>query len=160
MNYLNAISEYFPGVEAYTTGSPDVYEDLVFTTGSVTLQEVVDAHLAAVKTDRIIALSQDAEAEIISGFESTALGESYLYDSDLEDQVNLIGAASLGKNTYYACRNVSSGVKSYIMHTNLQMKQVLEDGANVKLAALTKFNGLRDQVYAATTVAEVNAIVW
>lgn len=118
-----------------------------------------DELLAIAKTKKIFEIDNDCKKAIISGFESSALGSSYRYDSTLEDQTNLIGAASLNVDIDYACYDTNN-IKAFRPHTVAQLKQVLIDGLQVKLQCLVKARELKDQVGTVDTISEVNAIVW
>lgn len=98
-------------------------------------------------------------AAIVGGFSSSALGASHTYDSELEDQLNLIGAVGLGIDLPYRCAD-ANGVKEFRLHTAAQLKQVAADGAMVKLAALENAATLKAQVQAAADAASVAAVVW
>ena len=98
-------------------------------------------------------------AAIIGGFASSALGAPHTYDSALEDQLNLIGAVSLGIDLPYRCADATS-VKAFCPHTAAQLKQVAADGAAIKLAALEKAATLKAQVQAAADEAAVEAVAW
>lgn len=96
---------------------------------------------------------------IVCGFASPTLGAPHTYDSALEDQLNLIGAVSLGIDLPYRCAD-AAGIKAFCLHTAAQLKQVAADGAMVKLAALEKAATLKAQVQAAADVAAVEAVAW
>jgi len=160
LNYLEALSEYFPGVEAYCTGDATDYTSLVFTKGSVTQADMDAAMLQGIKVAKIIEMSQACEAAIVNGFVSSALGVPKVYDSDRDSQMNLIGVAAMNSDYYYSVRDPDSMVKTYELHTAAQIKQVLADGAAIKLGHMSLFNDLRNQIYAMTTIEEVNAVTW
>lgn len=115
--------------------------------------------LDAAKLRRIDALSTQCEAEIVSGFESSALGDPHLYQSDRDDQLNLVGAAATATAMPYKCQD-GAGVWGYRLHTATQLAQVLTDGAARKLALLQRYTTLKEQVEAATDTAAVDAVVW
>jgi len=115
--------------------------------------------LVELKAAKVAELSAACKAAIVSGFQSGALGSLHTYDSDLESQVNLIGAASLGGPVAYTCTD-EAGVKLSRTHTKPQLMQVLTDGATLKIQHLASFRALKNQALAATTEAELNAIVW
>lgn len=98
-------------------------------------------------------------AAIVGGFTSSALGTPHTYDSALEDQLNLIGAVSLGVDLPYRCAD-AAGIKAFRLHTAAQLKQVAADGALVKLAALEKAATLKTQVQVAADAAAVEAVAW
>lgn len=125
--------------------------------------------VAVAKAERIAKLSQDCALDIMSGFTSDALGALHIYDSEEVDQLNLIGSVSTtaptpdaptGYTIYYAVRNVETQIKSYELHTHFQLRQVLADGAQVKLFKLQKFAVKRAIVEMQSTVSGVEAITW
>lgn len=118
----------------------------------------LNLELNSYKTDTILGLSQSCEADIISGFTSNALGTAHTYQSDRDDQLNLIGMVSASMDDYFKC--FDGTVWDYKLHTALQFKQVLIDGKNTKLTALQKFNTLKEQVLSATTKTVIDLIVW
>ena len=106
-----------------------------------------------------IEINQAAQDAIIAGFDSSALGAPYRYESDQFDQLNLIGAAQLGIGITYRCVRLADGVEDYFAHTNAQLQQVLADGATRKLSLLQQAKAGRDSVDAAAdeTAARVAA---
>lgn len=115
---------------------------------------------------KITELSGVAGDLVIAGFQSDAGGLHAglkWYDSEKEDQLNLIGSASsidAGESTIYFYRDTVGGTKIYVPHTRAQMKKVLQDGRDRKLAILIEFNTKKVAVLAATTMAELDAITW
>lgn len=116
--------------------------------------------------NKIARLSNAAGALIVNGFQSDAGGLHTglkWYDSQQEDQLNLIGSASsidAGESTIYFYRDTVGGTKIYVPHTRAQMKKVLQDGRDRKLAILIEFNAKKVAILAATTMAELDAITW
>ena len=115
---------------------------------------------------KITKLSGIAGNLVTSGFQSDAgalhAGLKW-YDSEKEDQLNLIGSASsidAGESTIYFYRDTVGGTKIYVPHSRAQMKKVLQDGRDRKLAILIEFNAKKVAVLAATTMAELDAITW
>lgn len=112
-----------------------------------------------VATARIAALSSDCEAAIVGGFSSAALGTPHTYQSDRDDQTNLLGshatATATGQSVPHKCQD-AAGTWAYRLHTPAQMTQVLADGAAVKLQHLQHFGALRDQVLA---IVAANALL-
>jgi hypothetical protein len=114
-------------------------------------------------TRKIESLSKSARSTIEGGFQSTALGlhtTEHWYDSQIEDQLNLVGNVETGDDTVHACRATQGGAKVYMQHTAAQLKQVLRDGRDRKLAILQEFATLKAQCLAATTKSELDAITW
>lgn len=117
---------------------------------------------------KIAALSTACEAAIVSGFTSTALGTSHTYQSDRDDQLNLIGAVSAAADIPFKCAD-ETGAWDYRLHTAAQIRQVLSDGAAVKLSHLQTFGTKKAQVDAIVADATltddekrtaINAVVW
>jgi hypothetical protein len=168
ISYLEAINLLQP--EFQVTALGEKYTDINWRGYDVLSQASLDAKILEVtKQRKIIELSEQCENAIMSGFQSAALGQPYVYDSEQVDQINLIGAVSstaptplepTGYTIYYACRNVSTGVKEYHPHSHFQLRQILADGAQVKLGFLQVFHFKRLEIESCTTIAEVNAIIW
>jgi len=116
--------------------------------------------LAEVRAAKRAELSVACRSAITGGFDSEALGAPHRYDSGLEDQINLVGAASLGTAVDYACTDVATSTKAARPHTAAQIKQVLADGAAIKIALLAQYRARVAAVEAAETEAEVEAVVW
>ena len=168
ITYIEAISAFYPNYQVSSISNE--YADIQWGTYAPISQEELNSKILEItKTKKIQELSDACECAIISGFESSALGDAHIYDSEAVDQINLIGAVAAteptpaspdGYNIYYACRNVSDGTKEYLEHTHAQLRQVLADGAQVKLGNLQTFFVKKMAVLACTTLAEVEAITW
>lgn len=102
-----------------------------------------------------------------SGFTSSALGSAYTYPSGIQDQTNLIAVATASlfpiqpsDATYpYWCTS-PTGVAGFTPHTAAQIQQVGLDALTAIMTHKTRQFGLEQQIAAATTIAEVQAIVW
>lgn len=119
---------------------------------------------------KIEELNNACEERIVSGFTSSALGTPHTYQSERDDQTNLLGSVLDNLDSVYKCFD---GVTwAYRPHTIAQLKQVLADGKLMKLGYLQQCGALKDQVYAInvndsvtyptpTDVTNaINAIVW
>lgn len=170
---IDTIATLHPSISCHSVGDPDTYSSIDW--GELPLEEIPtettlrQEQLALYKQAKIAELSESCRLAIVGGFSSSALGTPHVYDSDIEDQINLAGAFIVtlpsaanpdGSTVPYACRNATTLIKSYITHTHVQMQQVLQEGAAFKLALLQHFNGLRDQVNASTSVSEVLGFEW
>ena len=117
-------------------------------------------------SQKITELSGIAGDLVIAGFQSDAGGLHVglkWYDSEKEDQLNLIGSASsidAGESAIYFYRDTLGGIKIYVPHSRAQLKKLLQDGRDRKLALLQEFNAKKVAVLAATTVAELDAVLW
>lgn len=123
--------------------------------------------LAKAKQSQIAVLSAACQAQIYAGFTSNALGTVRTYPAKDRDQQNLTAsvlASTLpgvgpGWTTPFWCAD-AAGVWSLAPHTAGQIQQVGIDATAAILTAITKNTNLGNQVMAATTVAQVQAIVW
>lgn len=160
-NYLEVISEYYPGTSCYTSGDPNDYASIAWD-GAPIPQAELDVHrLGDYKLDKINEFSLIARAEIEGGFESSALGSPYWYKSEVEDQLNLIGAVSSHADLIFPCRVGSIDAdKQYLLHTASQLQAVLADGTTIKLAAMQKLNTKKADILAAVDQAAVDLITW
>ncbi|WP_016761230.1 DUF4376 domain-containing protein [Leptospira weilii] len=110
------------------------------------------------KKDSICSLVNSiCESKIVSGFTSSALGSPYFYDSDRDDQLNLVGLVSLNSSVPYKCTD-SNSVKEYVNHSAQQIKQVLSDGAIRKTFLLQKVSDLKSAIQSALTIEEIDQI--
>jgi len=158
-SYAELIGEYYPTIEVTISG-PD-YTDITWETGgTITQIDLDNMRTVAMQTERIIELSESAKLDIVNGFTSSALGTQHWYDSNLEDQLNLIGATASTIDVLFGVRETEFGPKLYKNHTHVELLNVLSDGKNVKLFVLQKFNNKRDVILLATTEAEIDAITW
>ncbi|KTT36307.1 hypothetical protein RSA46_16915 [Pseudomonas oryzihabitans] len=106
-------------------------------------------------------------AAILAGFDSDALGQSHHYPAKLTDQSNLQASvlASLqpdlpkGWTTPVWCQD-AAGTWAYRDHTVAQIQQVGTAGKNAINACIARKIEREQQVAKATTVDEVNAILW
>ena len=111
------------------------------------------------KPSEIDKINAACEAAIVGGFQSSALGTAYTYDSSRDDELNLVGAANAGIDMPYTCTD-ANGVKAEVLHTAAQLKQVYMDGIAFKSAQLSKARNLKAYIEAATTQSALDAILW
>lgn len=132
---------------------------------SSTTQQVGDTfsgmQLADAQTAKFSELNSKCNQTILSGFSSTALGVSHNYDFDMEAQMNFSGMMN-AVNGSMAPASITwkTTDAGNLAHTQAQFKQLYADGMNFKNNQIAKYWTLKSQVLAATTVAQVNAIVW
>ena len=118
--------------------------------------------LEEIRNEKIEEINKACEIEIISGFTSTALGDEYLYQSDRDDQLNLMGLVANQKDNYLKC-GIYENKKfnwDYKIHTIDQLKNVLADGAEYKLKILTKANILKNNINNSIPLEEIDRIIW
>jgi len=111
-NYMNLIGQYYPAAEAWSSGNPTVYANINWITTPIPEAELNGKQLLDYMTIKLVAFGANAEAEIIDGFESEALGSPHWYDSERDDQLNLIGAVATQSTMPYSCR---PGINSAIV---------------------------------------------
>lgn len=104
-------------------------------------------------------LSNACAVQITSGFSSSALGSANIYASTDIDQRNLLAAAQATNGGLLSCQN-ASGVWARASHTKAQGQQALDDFSATRDAARTTLGTLVAQVNAATSVAEVQTVIW
>lgn len=159
ISYIGVISENFPTTKCHAMGK--LYSDIIWGANTPIDQTTLDVLiLAAVKRERILDLSNFAYVDITSGFSSSALGAVYYYDSEQEDQINLIGAVTSASSVPFSCRTTPTSSKSYLTHTTAQLLQILNDGKTFKLTILQKYSTKKNNVLAAIGITEVEAITW
>lgn len=103
VNYLDVIGTYYTDAEAYCDADPTVYSDIQWITTPISQAELDSVHLTEYKTNKLIYFSELAEEDIISGFDSDALGAPHFYESLPEDQLNLVGCVATEMDMQYAC---------------------------------------------------------
>jgi len=118
--------------------------------------------LAEVKTAKISELTGDCREAIISGFSSSALGQSFLYPSDPTTQSNqsMIANAPSGGDLW-----CSSSTTALTPHTQAQAQQVCGDFVRWLNACQAQLTSLIAQVTAVvesspTAAEDVRGISW
>jgi hypothetical protein len=126
-----------------------------------------DELLANARQLKISALMRDCSKAIVAGFESSALGSEHDYPYMPTDQNNLAAAATASLSpglpadwtVQFWCAD-GAGVWSHATHTAAQIQQVMADGVAHRTACSAKYDGLVQQVNAAQSVADIEAIAW
>lgn len=149
--------------------STEQYEDWknhAFRDGGIVFEPPV-ASLSELKAERVADLRRACEAQIVSGFKSSALGKAYTYPSDVTAQLNLMGSVtdSLMPNLpsdwstpFWVCDD--EGNWTWGLHTSDQIQQAGRDGKAAVVAAQAKLAELTAAVDAAKTKKAVEAIAW
>jgi hypothetical protein len=122
--------------------------------------------LESARRDKAGAIESACKAAILSGFKSTALGPEHHYPAKMTDQQNLASSvlASLlpipaDWLTPFWCAD-GSEVWEFRLHTAQQIQQVGQDAKLAVLAAMTRNEQLQAQISAATTLDELEDIIW
>ena len=117
--------------------------------------------LTDVKNTKIGELSTKCDTAIVNGFSSSALTTAHTYPSDDKAQSYLGDAIKrMELDSTVTSVNFKTLDAGFLTHTLPQLQQVFKDGFDFGQAQITKYNQLKAQVEAATTVDGVNAIVW
>jgi hypothetical protein len=123
--------------------------------------------LEKAKDNRAALIDSACETQILSGFESDALGQPHHYPTKLVDQQNLSASvlASLLPDldadwtTPFWCAD-TNGVWEFRPHTAVQIQQVGQDVKTGITTAQAKNEQLQGAIAAAESVAELEAITW
>jgi hypothetical protein len=117
--------------------------------------------LSEEKANKTYELSKACESEILSGFYSTARGASEWYTNSRDDQTNLMGQITLATLVPTFMPQWKSSTESICSDFTLeQITKVATDGGLFKTERIKVYDTLKAQVLSATTVEEVNAVVW
>lgn len=117
-------------------------------------------YLQAYKDIKKAQLNKLCKQTICSGFYSFALGEQHKYESEIEDQINLLGSIQLNEDMLYRCWNTEETYQEWYFHTAEQLRQAFRDGTVMVRANLERVSLLKEQVDASTTIEEINNIQW
>lgn len=123
--------------------------------------------LAQAQAAQLAAISAACQAAILKGFVSSALGTPHTYPMDMTSQSNLQAAViRCGLSNPpppatidFMCADVN-GVWARRPHTPQQIVAAALDGMNYVQAMLAKNDQYAAQINAATTVANVQAVIW
>lgn len=116
--------------------------------------------LSLEKEHKIQEINELCKVSIEAGFISSALGTEYLYQSELTDQMNLMGAVSTGTTQKVKCSHNEGKAWQWLAHTQEQLNQVLYDAQAYKGLLFEKATTLKEQIKVCTTVEDVQHIRW
>jgi len=97
---------------------------------------------------KVATINAATAAAIISGFSSAALGADTRYQSEQEDQLNLLGLATSATDQPFKCSDDDGTTWAYVLHTAAQLITVMNDGIAHKMSALQAGEILKAQVAA------------
>ena len=117
--------------------------------------------LALLKSEQEAGVNENCKNEILSDFESNALGVSHIYTNSEIDQVNLIAMVSCNAGYSLKCKN-TVGVQEELFreHSATQLKKVLEDSLAIKNTKLEKSFNIKKDIAQATKENLPNAGKW
>lgn len=138
-------------IEKQSLTSDDIYKNTDI--DQATLEELIYLKIAQ--------LDYFCNKTILSGFNSSVLGESHLYGFDTEDQSNLSGALSL-MNANPSLVEIEWKPKNElpVIHSREQFIQLCTDSFIFKQSQIGKYWFLKTQALSSTTKEEVNNINW
>jgi hypothetical protein len=114
------------------------------------------------KDNKLNELNKVCNQSISKGFYSSVLGEEHFYRFNLEeDQINFNQQATMlllnASVTSVYWKTEDAGI---LLHSREQFLQLLDDASNHKQNNIDYYWQLKNQVLNATTIEEVNSIVW
>ena len=158
--------------EGYVVGS---FDDMLYSINVATGEAILKPPppplppltLAEVKTIKSIQIKKDTELAIYAGYNSSALGTAHHYPAGSKDQMNMIASVTDSYHltnlptwtTPFWCADTNN-VWGYRLHTATQIQQAGADGKAAILVSLSHNATLQGMIAAATTIAQVEAIVW
>lgn len=116
--------------------------------------------LDLIKPEKIKGLKAACGQELLGGFYSSALGQAHKYETKEVDQTNLMGMVLDGESDYYKCWNIEGTAQEWVFHTIEQLTQVFKDGKAWRKGVFQKLAVLENMVQSATTIEQVDAVVW
>ena len=124
-----------------------------------TMEELEESYFIAKRDEKLIILKQESTLEIYSGFTSATTGHSYSfseYDQNnfTQQMVLLLADPTI---TEISWKTIDSDV---VVHTKEQFLGVISDANIHKRDILSRLWTLESQVNNATTVDEINNIIW
>ena len=126
----------------------------------VIISDTSEELLVIAKSAQIALLYKSCSVQIVSGFQSSALGSIHEYPSKREDQGNLIGSVSSGlPNIDFWCAD-EAGLWQLRTHTLSQITQVLADAATLRIGYSAKLAGLIAKINELTNITKIKNVVW
>ncbi len=97
--------------------------------------------------------------ELLAHFESDALGESYMYDMALRDQINLLGLL-LSKSDGFLRARKGEEPKANYPHTKAQISKLYADSLAHKNRILSQCGVLKSYLLELDSIEAINALSW
>jgi len=116
--------------------------------------------LPPLQQSKIEEINLACNLDILNGFESSVLGESYHYKFDLEYQNNFSEMAHL-LNLDDSITEVNWPTNGLMVpYTKLQFVQLLKDAGAFKSSKMARYFNLKAQILAMTSIDELKEVVW
>lgn len=107
------------------------------------------------RLEKIQQVNTRAGELITGGYINSALGEPYEYDTELESQFNFKAILDLQTDSLYRCKRISTGVKTFVMHTYSQLQQIYNGFLQYKMSILQQADTHKNAIATLTTASEI-----
>lgn len=121
-------------------------------------KEYLETLIGEAKQLKIAELNATCDSLLVS-FKSSATGVERIYDSEVEDQLNILALVAAGVDSYFRCA-LPGGAKENIKHTAQQMKQVFADGLKYKSVIIGICGILKAYVETQSSIDKIRRIAW
>lgn len=121
-------------------------------------KEYLESKILEAKQLKIAELNATCDKLLLS-FKSSATGAERIYDSEVEDQLNILALVAAGVDSYFRCA-LPDGPKENVKHTAAQMKQVFADGLKHKSVIIGICGILKAFVETQSDIDKIRTINW
>lgn len=121
-------------------------------------KEYLETLIGEAKQLKIAELNATCDSLLVS-FKSSATGVERIYDSEVEDQLNILALVAAGVDSYFRCA-LPGGAKENVKHTAQQMKQVFADGLKYKSVIIGICGILKAYVETQSSIDKIRRIAW
>lgn len=136
----------------------DLSEPFIPSSLPKSLQDTINAMLEALRKEKEKELNAKCD-ELLQSFKSRALGQTYIYDMNVEDQLNLMALAALGIDSFFRCYKKGEP-KANHPHTAAQLQKVYADGIKYKSDMIYRCGVLKAYLLSLKTKEEIEALQW
>lgn len=141
---------------AYYWGIPNAEIDDA--TESTRTKPELEELIANARQLKIAELNATCDSLLVN-FKSSATGVERVYDSEVEDQLNILALVAAGVDSYFRCA-LPDGAKENVKHTAEQMKAVFADGLKYKSVIIGICGILKAYVESQTNIDKIRKINW
>lgn len=121
-------------------------------------KEYLETLISEARQLKIAELNATCDSLLVS-FKSSATGTERIYDSEVEDQLNILALVAAGVDSYFRCA-LPNAPKENVKHTAAQMKQVFADGLKYKSVIIGICGILKAFVESQTSIDRIRSINW
>ncbi|MCE3037512.1 hypothetical protein LW135_06720 [Helicobacter sp. faydin-H20] len=123
------------------------------------LKNKMQKELEEAKENKIKEINNQCDL-LLKTFKSDALGEVYIYDAKLEDQLNLMGLVLAGVDSFFRCQKQEEVFKQNIPHSKEQLKKLYQDALLYKSRIIGYCGELKKRVENCNSIDEIREITW